>query len=76
MRRPVIRTCINNHIYDSTLYTECPYCRKLREDGSGIRTDVSGTQADGTRTEKPLPYQNSGQENGDGDEPTKFLWHQ
>ena len=69
MRRPVIRTCINNHIYDSTLYVECPYCRKIREDGSEIRSDSS-------RTEKPLPHQNPGQENGDGDEPTKFLWHQ
>lgn len=36
MRDPKIVFCPNNHIYDESIYSECPYCRKIAEDQSAL----------------------------------------
>ena len=45
MEGPRIVFCDNSHIYDASIYSECPYCKKITEDQELLSSSVSGMRS-------------------------------
>ena len=60
MAEPKIVFCPNNHIYDSAIYEECPYCKKISEDQKALNKSIGNIDNDTTELLRPEPERASG----------------
>ncbi|MBR5515670.1 MAG: hypothetical protein IKU52_05660 [Clostridia bacterium] len=72
MATPKIIFCEHNHIYDSAIYDECPYCKKISEEQKELNKSIENVKSDNEETELLRPVSNQNDVD-DEEEATELL---
>lgn len=71
MRKPNIVFCPHNHIYDASIYSECPYCKKIEEQQQDLEKEIDQNRSAEDNEKTELIYTD---QDGEEDEKTELLY--